>query len=104
MCESLGDYSQKSWNDAPENIRKSALDGVNFHHANLYASVSASHDNWMRDKIADGYVYGEVKNDTLKTHPCLIPYEELPIHQQAKDYVFSAICHALMTMVEGKPI
>ena len=29
-------------------------------------------------------MYGEKRNDELKTHPCLIPYEELP--EAEKDY------------------
>ena len=29
-------------------------------------------------------MYGEKRNDELKTHPCLIPYEELP--ELEKDY------------------
>lgn len=29
-------------------------------------------------------IYGEQRNDELKTHPCLLPYEELP--EEEKEY------------------
>lgn len=35
------------------------------------------HEVWSAGRIKDGWTYGEVRNDTLKHHPCLIPYEEL---------------------------
>ncbi|CDQ41843.1 hypothetical protein [Virgibacillus salexigens] len=26
-----------------------------------------------------------------KTHPCLVPYNELPVEQKTKDYLFKAV-------------
>lgn len=41
----------------------------------------ASHEGWMKGKIAQGYVYGPVTNDDPKkgplTNPLLVPYDEL---------------------------
>ena len=39
--------------------------------------------------------YGEVKDAEAKTHPCLIPYDQLPEFQKAKDKLFVAIVDAL---------
>ncbi|MEG1649838.1 MAG: RyR domain-containing protein [Rikenellaceae bacterium] len=36
------------------------------------------HEVWALGRIKDGWSYGKTRNDSLKTHPCLIPYEELP--------------------------
>lgn len=36
------------------------------------------HEVWAQNRINQGWSYGKERNDTLKTHPCLIPYEELP--------------------------
>lgn len=36
------------------------------------------HEVWSETRIRQGWKYGEQRNDELKTHPCLIPYEELP--------------------------
>jgi len=95
-CLALGDTSQVPWEEAPEWQRRSAIDGVRFHRENPCASPSHSHEEWLRGKIADGWVYGPVKDEAAKTHPCCVPYEELPAEQRAKDYIFSAIVRALV--------
>lgn len=35
------------------------------------------HEIWSAGRLKDGWVYGETRDDKLKTTPCLIPYEEL---------------------------
>lgn len=42
------------------------------------------HDNWARQRIAEGWRYGERRDDQLKTTPCLVPYDELP--ESEKEY------------------
>ena len=36
------------------------------------------HDIWALGRINDGWTYGPQRDDTLKQHPCLIDYSELP--------------------------
>lgn len=96
-CEAHGDTSQPSWEDAPDWQKNSALSGVRFHIANPDAGDSASHDNWMRDKKADGWRYGEVKDPDNKTHPCMVPFEALPQVQRVKDALFRAVVHAALS-------
>ncbi len=59
------------------------------------APNSATHNSWLQEKIEDGWVYGPIKDATAKTHPCIVPYEQLPPEQQKKDALFSAIVNAL---------
>ena len=42
------------------------------------------HEVWAETRISQGWTYGEQRNDELKTHPCLITYEELP--EEEKEY------------------
>lgn len=42
------------------------------------------HEVWSAGRMADGWTYGEERNDALKHHPCLIPYEELS--EEEKEY------------------
>ena len=93
-CQALGDHSQPSWEDAPEWQRNSAIHGVEMHMQNPDAGPAQSHESWMEEKVAEGWVYGEVKDPEVKTHPCLVPFDELPVEQQAKDFIFRAIVHA----------
>lgn len=43
------------------------------------------HEVWAQNRMEEGWIYGEQRNDALKTHPCLIPYEELPEIEKAYD-------------------
>ena len=94
-CQSLGDYSQQAWEDAPQWQRDSAMTGVTLHIDNPDASASVSHESWMAEKIASGWVWGPEKNPELKQHHCIVPFDALPEAQQAKDYIFRGVVHAL---------
>ncbi len=43
------------------------------------------HEVWAQSRIEQGWSYGEERSDTLKLHPCLVPYEELPEIEKAYD-------------------
>ena len=43
------------------------------------------HEVWAQSRMDQGWVYGPERSDTLKTHPCLIPYEDLPEVEKAYD-------------------
>lgn len=94
-CQANGDDSQKHWQDAEQWQRDSAIKGVEFAIANPDAPDSAQHDAWMADKIAQGWVYGEVKDAEAKTHHCIVPFDQLPEFQRKKDTLFRAIVNAL---------
>lgn len=95
-CETIGDYSQPTWNEAPQWQRDSALLGVHFHLDNPAAGPQGSHDSWLAQKAADGWVYGEVKDPVAKTHPCMVPFGQLPTEQQLKDWIFRGVVHAML--------
>ncbi len=101
LCASLGDYSQPAWNEAPNWQMDSAVDGVHFHMSNPGVPPSASHENWLKLKVAEGWVYGAEKNPELKTHPCMVPYEDLPAEQRAKDSLFLGVIDALRPLYDG---
>lgn len=98
-CETLGDASQRPWESAPEWQRVSAIDGVRFLLANPNAPDSASHDNWLAHKRADGWRYGPEKDAKKKTHPCFLQYDLLPKEQRAKDALFGAVVRALAPLL-----
>lgn len=43
------------------------------------------HDVWSAGRIAEGWIYGEERNDKNKTHPCLVPYSDLPESEREYD-------------------
>ena len=89
-CESIGDFTQKSWDESPEWQKTSAINGVNFH-LNNDADPSASHNEWLKEKRDSGWKYGKEKDVKKKEHPCIVEFNELPIEQQFKDILFKSI-------------
>ena len=96
-CAALGDMSQPAWDDAPEWQRASARMGVDLHTRGDFGP-EASHISWMKQKIEEGWVYGERKDPVAKTHPCIVPFDQLPREQQAKDFIFRAVVRALVSV------
>jgi len=94
-CQTIGDMSQPTWEDAPQWQKDSALNGVAFHAGNPNAGPQGSHGNWMKEKDAAGWKYGPVKDPEKKEHPCMVPFDQLPQNQQMKDRIFHAIVHAM---------
>lgn len=43
------------------------------------------HEVWAESRIREGWTYGSSRNDKERTHPCLIPYEDLPDNEKAYD-------------------
>ena len=96
FCETIGDNTQKPWHEAEQWQRESAIRGVTFALSAPNAPASTQHDAWCADKVKDGWVWGVEKNTVLKTHPCLVPYEKLPVEQRLKDYLFKAVVSAFV--------
>jgi len=90
-CMGLGDYSQVPWMDAPQWQRDSAIAGARALWGNPELTSAQMHEGWMAMKLEDGWQYGPVKDESAKTHPCLVPYEALPEEQKAKDTLFRTV-------------
>lgn len=85
-CIAIGDTSQLSWDEAPGWQRSSAIAGVvGVLNGN---GPEASHVSWLAEKAATGWTYGLVKDPKAKTHPCFVPYADLPEAQKRKDHIF----------------
>lgn len=95
-CQHLGDDSQAAWEHAPSWQKESAVAGVAAIVANPETTPEQSHQGWLRHKEADGWTFGPVKDASLKQHPCMVPYAELPPEQRLKDALFGAVVRACL--------
>ena len=95
LCITQGDDSQVVWTKASSWQRKSAIVGVRFTLENPTATPEEIHESWISQKVKDGWTLGPIKDGAKKTHPCLVPYNQLPESQQKKDHLFRAIVLAL---------
>ena len=55
------------------------------------------HENWAAGRIADGWIYGEMRNDEKKETPCLVPYEQLT--EAEKDFDRNTALETLKTII-----
>lgn len=76
------------WDDAPERQTAGATTSVVRLLDDPERTAEQNHQGWMDDLIADGWTWGEVKDEQAKTHPLLVPWDQLPAEQQMKDEFF----------------
>lgn len=95
-CAAIGDNSQKPWEEAPEWQKDSSTKGVRGILGGAVTAPEQSHESWMAQKLADGWVFGEKKDDKKKTHPCLVEFAKLPTEQKLKDVLFFALVKAFV--------
>lgn len=61
----------------PEVRLSGALPEVRLSEEEIERASVAEHEGWRRQKIATGYRFGPVRDDLARTHPSLVPWEEL---------------------------
>jgi RyR domain len=100
-CRSLGDNSQKPWDEAPNWQKQSAMAGVKglIEHPDL--GPEELHAMWCAQKVKDGWQYGDKKDEDKKTHPALIQWDQLPEDERMKDYLFHAVVRTMAKLPPG---
>lgn len=82
-----------SWDEREEPFRKQFREVIERQCGELRSkSPEELHDNWMQAYIEMGWKYGPEYNREHKTHPDLIPYDQLGELEKDKDEVFIALC------------
>ena len=51
----------------------------------LEAMAKNVHEIWAKERLAQGWTYGEKRDDAQKHHPCLVAYEDLPEEEKMYD-------------------
>ncbi len=92
--QALGQSASKPWDEADEWERTSTLEAVKFRLAHPHARPADQHEQWMGEKRAAGWVLGANKDAAKKTHPALVPYEQLPEIERRKDKLIQAVVGA----------
>jgi len=62
------------------------------------------HIRWCWDKIMNGWYYGDVKDSRRKTHPSIIPYEDLSESEKEKDRELVRLIPALLQDVKFEAV
>ncbi len=88
----LGQPVSPAWDEATWE-KQSTIEAVNYALAD--PTPGQQHQKWMDERLAAGWKHGPVKDNAAKTNPALVPFEQLPISEQAKDSLLIAITNIL---------
>lgn len=92
----MDDDGQRPWRDVPPEIRASVISGVRLIADDPTLLPAASHESWLEFKRDGGWVHGSRKDVEAKTHPCMVPYDQLPPGQRFKDAIFGIVVRAAL--------
>lgn len=76
------------WEETTEEIRQSAISGVQQVVKNPDITAADIHGEWMSYKKKQGWIYGEERDENKKTHPGMRPFSELDKFDKLKDSAF----------------
>lgn len=51
---------------------------------NTSQTPKENHESWLKGKKEAGWTYAPIRNNELKLHPCVVPWEDLPYIEQIK--------------------
>ena len=89
LCYQMG--ADLPLHDVPEDYEisderlKSLMTGTKYVLENPATTAEENHNIWMEAKKNQGYTYGEVIDIEKKTHPSMIPFENLSDVEKRKD-------------------
>lgn len=66
-------------------------------------SPEEMHNDWWRAYEAMGWTYGPVRDTEAKTHPDMVPFDDLDPRERDKDAVFIALCELARQWVIDYP-
>lgn len=84
-----------AWDEAPDWMHASTRESVLHALENGGADGRSQHEQWLAQKTRDGWRQGAVKDTAAKTHPLMIPYDQLPEWERRKDALINALARAL---------
>lgn len=81
----------EAWEDRDDKFRKQFVDIIGkYLAADKLPTPEEAHDSWMDAYFIMGWKYGEKRDTTAKTHPDLLPFDQLPKDERDKDAIFLA--------------
>jgi hypothetical protein len=94
-----GRANNPSWEELREEERQGLINAIKDLIENP-KTPRASHEAWCEARKADGWKRDKVYSHHRKTHPNLVPYNELPFEEQFKDHLFMGISSIFVSGLE----
>jgi hypothetical protein len=100
--KSLGDSKAiPSWDKATEEEKEAVTKSVILHIGSVDAYPAENHNAWVKERVDSGWVFGEVEDEKKKTHPFILPFDQLPIEQQIKEHLLRGIVQSMIPFVKN---
>ncbi len=90
-----GQHDIPGWDEAEDWMHVSTRESVRHALEHGGADGRSQHDQWLFQKTRDGWRHGPVKDAAARTHPLMIPYDQLPDWERRKDALINALARAL---------
>lgn len=91
----------EEWSLRDESFRKQFINIVlKYSSMDKLPSPEEAHNSWCQSYKDMGWKYGEVRDVIAKTHPDMVPFDELPIDERDKDEVFLYIIDLAKKILE----
>jgi len=87
-----------SWARAPKWMKDATRESVEYAIDFPGQQPGAQHEEWVKTKEKAGWSFGPIKDGRKKTHPLLVPFSELPPHEQRKDAILIALVRAVSSV------
>ncbi|MGC8622087.1 MAG: RyR domain-containing protein [Caldisphaera sp.] len=81
----------EKWEERDKEFRKQFTDYIESLQGKPLPTPEEAHNSWWRRYKEMGWKYGEVRDPVVKTHPDMVPFNELPKDEQEKDEAFLAL-------------
>lgn len=92
--EAFGETMRPSWESLPPMTRAQLVEA-----ARLVllrgASPRGLHEQWLKDRLATGWTYGDTEDRVNRFHPAMLPWDDLPAEQRAKGHAFALVARAV---------
>jgi hypothetical protein len=81
----------ETWDQRGEEFRQQFVSVVaEYIESERLPTPRQAHDSWVRSYLEMGWRHGEKRDPVAKTHPDLVPFDELPPAERDKDAIFLA--------------
>lgn len=90
------------WTDMSDEAKAGSVSGIVDMIKNPVLDGREAHDIWFANKQAAGWKYGPAKSNEHKTHPCMVPYDELNIWDKTKDDLYICVINSLLRQLAVK--
>lgn len=90
-----GQHDIPVWEDAEPWMHTATRESVVHALDHSGADSRSQHEQWLAQKEKAGWRYGPVKDPGKKTHPLMVPYDDLPDWERRKDALINALARVL---------